>query len=278
MSVDSEYLDWMLPRPPLWFASAELLTELWHVEIYALIQCFARHPDIRKLFDAPEITIPQRAACFELLAHHKIVEIIEEIFLGRYENPPTLSDEESNALRSSLNLVSPDAPPWVLEMDGVAELLPVRLYSALPEPLRDQSFVRSDEAVRSAAKTLSTVEQIQALTARVSDEQLQRLKERWSAATGQAEGPKMPKHWKKGFEGLGAKVTNLSKHMHVLTDKQQMALSLKVEYGLGPTEIASRMGIDRKTLSEHLAAADKRLTEAYSNDKRKRARAKNDPD
>lgn len=92
---------------------------------------------------------------------------------------------------------------------------------------------------------------------------------------GRAGGPKRSP---KGFEGLGAKVADLSKYMHFLTHKQQMAFSLKFEYELGPTEIASRMGIDRKTVSEHLDAADRRIKQAYSSERRKAIRAKNEPD
>ena len=95
---------------------------------------------------------------------------------------------------------------------------------------------------------------------------------------GQSGEPKKPKHWLKGFEGLGPKVSDLSQYMHLLTDKQQMAFSLKYEYELGPTEIASRMGIDRKTVSEHLDAADKKIKQAYSSERRKAIRAKNAPD
>jgi len=170
------------PRP-FWFVSAELLTELWHAEIKAIIQLFAKYPDLRKLFDAPETTIPQRTACFDLLAHRKIVETIDETFLGRYEESPALSEEESSALAGSQNLVGSDAPAWVLEMNEVAQRLPARIHSALPEPLREDVLYTIDparkEAVSSATNTFNTVEQIQALTARVFDEQLQRLRQRW---------------------------------------------------------------------------------------------------
>jgi DNA-directed RNA polymerase specialized sigma24 family protein len=80
----------------------------------------------------------------------------------------------------------------------------------------------------------------------------------------------------KGFEGLGPKVAHLSDYLHVLTDKQQMAFSLKNEYGLKPAEVASRMGLDRKTTYEHLKAADKKINEAFSSERRK-ARLANNP-
>jgi predicted DNA-binding protein (UPF0251 family) len=93
--------------------------------------------------------------------------------------------------------------------------------------------------------------------------------------SGQArETKKVPKHWLKGFEGLGPKVADLSRYTHVLTEKQQIAFSLKGEYGLKLAEVASRMGLDRKTAYEHLKAADKKINEAYSNDRRKARSAK----
>lgn len=266
---------------PFWFADPELLTEVSHAEVAAIMQLFAKYPDLGKFFDAPEATIPQRTACFKVLAHCKVIETIEENFLGFYLDPPTLSEEESNAYKRALTLVRSDAPSWVVEMNEVAEWFPTCINTALPEPLREGRYTNDpvkDEFICSSARTLSTVEQIQALTARVFNAQLQRLRERWSAAVGQPGGPKKPKHWSKGIKGLGPKVTDLSQYMHLLTDKQWMALSLKLEYGLGPVEIASRMGIDRKTVSEHLAAADKRIREAYSSERHKAVRAKNEPD
>ncbi|MHB8486051.1 MAG: hypothetical protein ACYDCM_10025 [Candidatus Acidiferrales bacterium] len=85
-------------------------------------------------------------------------------------------------------------------------------------------------------------------------------------------------YWLKGFEGLGPKVANLSYYTHALTEKQQMAFSLKNEYQLKPAEVASRMGIDRSTMYEHLDAANKKINEAYSNERRKARLAKNSPD
>jgi hypothetical protein len=113
---------------------------------------------------------------------------IYETFAGRWEQSPSLGDEEKNVLRRTQSLVAPDAPAWVLEVDQVAELLPSRVYDALPEPLRrggfgfDSNNSTQVDTIRAAAKTLSSVEQIKALTGKVVDEQLQRLEGRWSAA------------------------------------------------------------------------------------------------
>jgi hypothetical protein len=93
-------------------------------------------------------------------------------------------------------------------------------------------------------------------------------------AGGQGEQANKAKHWLKGAEGLVRK-SDLSKYMHNLTEKQQLASSLKYEYELGLAEIASRMGIDHKTAYEHIKAAESKINQTRSSDKRKTQRAKN---
>ena len=100
-------------------------------------------------------------------------------------------------------------------------------------------------------------------------------------ASRQAQGPderKGAKHSLRGFEGLSSKVADLSLYMHNLTEKQQLAFSLKYEYGLGLSDIASRMGLDRKTAYEHIAAARRKLEQTISSDKRKALRTKSTPE
>lgn len=89
--------------------------------------------------------------------------------------------------------------------------------------------------------------------------------------------PKKPKHWLKGSEGLDGK-SDLSRYMQGLTVKQQLAASLKWEHGLGLAEIASRMGIDRKTAHEHIEAAKRKIDQVRSSEKRKVTRVKRTPD
>lgn len=89
---------------------------------------------------------------------------------------------------------------------------------------------------------------------------------------------KNPKHWLKGFEGLGVKVADLSHYTNILTDKQQIAFSLKREYGLRLSEVASRMGLDRKTAYEHIKAADRKINQAFSSERRKARRARSKPE
>jgi hypothetical protein len=170
---------------PFWFVSTELLTRVFHSETNVVTQLLARHPDFRDLLDAPEATVPERTACFALLAHRELVGMIDEKFVARSEESPSLDVVESNTLKCTYNLVSADAPAWVLEMKQVVERLPVRIYTSLPEPLRMGGFNKDNaeqmQAIESAKKTLSNVEQIRALTERVLDQQLQRLVKRWSA-------------------------------------------------------------------------------------------------
>jgi predicted DNA-binding protein (UPF0251 family) len=272
------------PRP-FWFASEELLADVLRAEMNAATQLLAKYPDLPNLFDVPDATVPQRTACFSLLAHGKLVDMIDETFVGRYEESPSLGDEELNAYRRTRNLVAPDAPAWVLEINEIVELLPWRISDALPEPLRKGGFDPKNsaevETIESSAKTLSSVEQIQALTGGVIDQQLHRLEQRWSTAVVQVRGPDertVSKRPLKGTEGLGPKTSDLSRYMDNLTEKQRLAFSLRLEYELGLTEIASRMGINRKTADEHIKAAQKKVEQGRSSEKSKARRAKNLPE
>lgn len=98
--------------------------------------------------------------------------------------------------------------------------------------------------------------------------------------SGQTGGPSKregSKYHLKGVEGLVRKA-DLSRYMDNLTEKQQLAFSLKYEYGLGLTEIASRMGLDRKTAYEHIKAAERKIDQVHSSERRKAKRAKGTPE
>jgi hypothetical protein len=170
---------------PFWFANEGLLTDLLRDEIRLVTQLFAKNLDLSEFFDLPEAGVQQRAACFALLAHRTLMEWIDETFLGRYQASPSLGDEEKDVLGRVQNLFADDAPSWVLEVNGVAELLPSRIFDSLPEPLRRGGFYASDpaqaEVINSAAVKLSSVQEIQTLSGYVFDQQLQRLKRRWAA-------------------------------------------------------------------------------------------------
>lgn len=85
-------------------------------------------------------------------------------------------------------------------------------------------------------------------------------------------------HQPKGFEGLPQKRIDLSKYMDDLTEKQRIAFSLRFEYRLGLAEVASRMGLDRKTAYGHIKAAERKIDQSHSSERRKAQRAKHTPD
>jgi len=272
---------------PFWFASEELLTDVLRDEIRLVNELFARHPDLPEFFDLPEATVPQRKACFTVLVHSYLMGEIYETFAGRYIQPLSLGDEEKEALRRTQRLVASDAPAWALEVDQVAELLPSRVYGALPEPLYkggygyDSNNQTEVDTIRAAAKTLSSVEQLQVLIGTVVDEQLQRLEARWAVSTIQVSGQMESRGSKRqltGTQGLGPKKIDLSRWLDGLTEKQHLAFSLKQEYGLGLAEIAARMGVDRKTAYEHINAAATRIDQIRSGESRKANRAKSMPE
>jgi len=164
-----------------------VLTALLKDEFRLITELFARYPPLREFFDLPEAIPEQMSACFTLLAHRRLIEEIEEKFLGMQQQPPVLAEEEKNVVPLMQNLFADDAPAWVLEADQVAELLPARIYEQLPEPLRrGLGFYANDpvqtELIASAARELSNVEKIRSLSEMVIDQQLKRLEGRWSAA------------------------------------------------------------------------------------------------
>jgi hypothetical protein len=284
MFLDDDYVS---SSQPFWFASSELSADLMCAELNTLHQLLTEYPDFRKWFDSPKATLSERKVCFALLAHRKLFQLIDEKRVSMYDDPLSLDDRQLHALSQTSNLVAGDEPAWVREMNEVVERLPPRILAALPEPLHSQSFNTGnplkDEASRSAAMTLSAVELIQALTEQVIDQQWQRLLRRWPSVAERSMGqeqtsePKKPKHWLKGTKGLVRKA-DFSRWMQGMTEKQQLAFSLKYEYEVGPAEIASRMGLDRKTAYEHLEAAKRKVDQIRSGEKRKANRAKNVPE
>jgi len=268
----------VFPPRPFWFVAPELLIQIRRDEFDAVAQLLAKYPNLRNMFDSADATLSQRTAGYEVLAHFEVVQAIDETFIASYDPPPPLSDVEADTLRRTHNLVAADAPAWVLEMQQVVEQLPSHLNAALPEPLRGGGYrhdnPEQNRLIESAVGTFSSFEQIRALIERVRDQQLRRLQQRWSPTQGE---PKKPKHWLKGTQGLTRKA-DLSQYKQGLTERQELAFSLKWEYGLKLAEIASRMGIDRKTAYEHIEAAKKKMEETISNEKGAVNRAKHDLD
>jgi DNA-binding CsgD family transcriptional regulator len=60
---------------------------------------------------------------------------------------------------------------------------------------------------------------------------------------------------------LGPKKQDLSRYLDSadLTARQRECISLRLEYGLRKTAIAQRLGINRKTLDEHISAAERKF-------------------
>ena len=92
-------------------------------------------------------------------------------------------------------------------------------------------------------------------------------------AAGEPSKGKDSKEGPKGIEGLVRK-SDLSQYINNLTEKQRLAFSLKYEYELGLADIASRMGLDRKTVYEHIEAANRKINQDRSNEKSRGNRSK----
>jgi hypothetical protein len=127
-------ISYLPPPDPFWFANSELLKELFRFELSLINRLLTQHPELRSLLDTSVATVSDRRICFTVLAHRKVLEMIDEMFADRYENP-SLTGEESDAVKATSNLVAGDAPDWVLEMDRIVEQLPNHLFSALPQAL-----------------------------------------------------------------------------------------------------------------------------------------------
>jgi DNA-binding CsgD family transcriptional regulator len=78
---------------------------------------------------------------------------------------------------------------------------------------------------------------------------------------------------------LPAKTTDLSKYLEGagLTDRQRECFSLKFEYGLRVSAIVNRLGLSRKTVDEHIAAAKRRIGWSQIKEKQKANSARLNP-
>lgn len=61
---------------------------------------------------------------------------------------------------------------------------------------------------------------------------------------------------------MRAKYTDMSAYLAQvdLTQRQRDCFSLRKEYGLSLAEVAARLGINRKTVYEHIHEAEKKIT------------------
>jgi DNA-binding CsgD family transcriptional regulator len=78
---------------------------------------------------------------------------------------------------------------------------------------------------------------------------------------------------------LPAKTTDLSKYLEgaELTERQRECFSLKFEYGLRVSEIVIRLGLSRKTVDEHIAAAKRRIEWSQLKERQKANSARINP-
>ena len=72
-----------------------------------------------------------------------------------------------------------------------------------------------------------------------------------------------------GKKPLPPKKRDLARYFVGLTEKQQEAASLRLEYGISESEIARRLGISRKSVSDRLAAARTRMDSEQNREKLK---------
>ena len=79
----------------------------------------------------------------------------------------------------------------------------------------------------------------------------------------------------KGLKELGSKRQDLSEYLESpkLTDRQRNCMSLRFEYDLSIKQISQRLGIHRKTVDEHLKAAESALSREKNAARRAKKRA-----
>ena len=160
------------------------------------------------------------------------------------------------------------APGWLFSVSPLVGIGPLN-EEDLPKTGPDQelSAVHTDMILDGAQE--SFLVQLVDVVEKVRDEEI--------AAAGATATTTVSQKNPKGFEGLGPKKVDLSMYMDDMTGPQQVAYSLKHEYGLRVTEVASRMELDRSTVYEHLELAQRKVDQALSKQKSAR-RAKSSPE
>jgi DNA-binding CsgD family transcriptional regulator len=79
---------------------------------------------------------------------------------------------------------------------------------------------------------------------------------------------------------LPDKQTDLSNYFDQaqLTERQRECASLKLEYGMTVTDIADRLGITRKTVDEHLEAAERKIEIARARERAAKQKSRFNPE
>ncbi|MGA9972668.1 MAG: hypothetical protein WBQ07_20205 [Candidatus Acidiferrales bacterium] len=216
-----------IPDPqPFWFVTSELLSDAISAEIILVDHLLSDRPGLIQWIDNPEAEAEQRRICFAVAARNKVMFNMSDTIASRHEPSGPLDERETKTIRLISNLILPDAPAWVMEMDRVIERMPSHLYAALPQPLRTGSFDNSSEQSE-AINALSTLEQLQKFVQATIDEQLGRLEARWR--------PSLPDHRFAEFEArLNAVVdTHIEKQLISTEARVQMTPSRRMNKRAG---------------------------------------------
>jgi hypothetical protein len=170
------------------------------------------------------------------------------------------------------------APAWLFEISPLLGIGPLKENHVAARDTEDKLGEAHTRLLLKGARR-AFLWDLAAVCRTVRNEEIAAAGAVVGATVGASEGAtekKDPKGHLKGTEGLVCKKTDLSQWMHNLTEKQQLAFSLKFEYELGLAEIASRMELDRKTAYEHVEAAKRKIEQTRSTETNKRNRAKSE--
>lgn len=165
------------------------------------------------------------------------MSLLEEQYRTRYQLAPTF-DIRRDIIFEILDHCFDDAVGW-----GWFQEEYQRLFDASPEARDLWPALRKQEERDFAVRTM-----LQAIGTNTDISTSQKSKQ------GTAPEPK-------GFDGLGQKKMDLSQYLDIpgLSERQRDCLSMKLEYGLPVAQIARRLGLNRRTVDEHIAAGGKRL-------------------
>jgi Putative helix-turn-helix protein, YlxM / p13 like len=181
----------------------------------------------------------------------------------------TVSAQISNTVEPFPSPACWRAPAWLFQISPLLGFRPLKTKH-VPSTDSEEKLGEGHTRLLLSGARRSLLWQLSAAIVTVRNEEIAAA---GAVPTDNVAAPSTGGKRQRGVEGLQKK-TDLSQYSHGLTEKQQLAFSLKYEYELGLAEIASRMEIDRKTAYGHIQAATKKSEHARSNEKRKRNSAK----
>jgi len=194
---------------------------------------------------------------------------------SRDDNTTLLADNDRVAIdtRGILYCIDCSGPglPWWADSDHLYAWRLGYPFSILNPELAGQPFAPSTGDDGERMSWADTDAWINKRVLAICDRLARQLADECLDATimaGRTAGRKQPMEAPANPRTLGPKKHDLSQHLDrvdALTDRQRECLSLRLEYGLGPAEIARRLGIHHTTVYEHIAAGKKILDNARSN-------------